>query len=73
MFRLLETIPSVSVAVPAARPPTLKPLQSSVTLFASMLIALPESMAVDRSPFRHHVPCDEITTGIDVIVPVQAS
>jgi len=42
-------MPVVAVPVPAARPPSLKSLQSMVTLLVAMMIAAPLVMAVFAS------------------------
>lgn len=48
-------------------------LQSMVTLFAAIVMALPLVMAVDRSLRSHHTPWVLIVAGIESMKPVQLS
>src|SRR5690606_20250003 len=68
-------MPSACDPLPAARPPSLKWLQSIVTLFAAMVIALlpPEPMLVARFPRRHHTPWVAMTAGTESMKPEQLS
>src|SRR5690606_15296951 len=68
-------MPSACDPLPAARPPSLKWLQSMVTLFAAMVIALlpPEPMLVARFPRRHHTPWVVMTAGSESMKPEQLS
>src|SRR5688572_1668850 len=55
--RSSEWMPVALVDGPAPSPPSLKPLQSIVTLFAATVIALPLADAVERSLSKHQTPC----------------
>src|SRR5687768_17200691 len=73
LVRSAALMPYADVPAPAARPPSLNPLQSMVTLFVATVIAEPLVLAVVRSDARHHVPCVVMTAGSTEIVPVQLS
>ena len=71
--RPLATMPNAWVVGPAARPPTLKSLQSMVTLLTVTLIAVPVVRFIDTFLRRHQTPCVETVAGSESMKPVQLS
>ncbi len=68
-----ELIAVAHVLAPAASPPTLKSLQSIVTLLALIVIRLPLLALEARSFRRHQAPCVVMVAGIESMKPVQVS
>jgi hypothetical protein len=73
LLRSGEEIPTACEPSPAASPPSLKPLQSMVTLLVLTEIALPDWMDVDRSLRSHHTPWVVMVAGTESMKPVQLS